>query len=55
MTRRSLPIGHSELPQAPLKARTHADKYRGSGRPIICRVEFSRDARNVVSFQVERA
>ncbi len=41
---------------AQLKARRYADKYRGSGQPIhLVAVEFSRDARNVVSFQVERA
>lgn len=41
---------------AQLKANRYADKYRESGRPIhLVAVEFSRDARNLVSFQVERA
>ena len=41
---------------AQLKERRYADKYRGSGRPIhLIAVEFSKDARNVASFQVERA
>jgi hypothetical protein len=39
-----------------LKERCYADKYRGAGRPIyLVAVEFSRDARNVTSFEVERA
>ena len=40
---------------AQLKARRYADKYRGSGEPIhLVGVEFSRDTRNVVGFEVER-
>ena len=39
---------------AQLKARRYADKYRGAGEPIhLVAVEFSRDARNVVGFEVE--
>ena len=39
---------------AQLKERRYADKYRGSGEPIhLVAVEFSRDARNVVAFEVE--
>ena len=37
-----------------LKARRYADKYRGAGEPIhLVAVEFSRDARNLVGFEVE--
>ena len=39
---------------AQLKERRYADKYRGTGEPIhLVAVEFSRDARNVVAFEVE--
>ncbi len=39
-----------------LKTRRYADKYRGAGQPIyLVAVEFSRDSRNVTSFEVERA
>ena len=39
---------------AQLKARGYADKYRGAGEPIhLVGVEFSRDTRNVVAFEVE--
>ena len=39
---------------AQLKARRYADKYRGAGEPIhLVAVEFSRDTRNVVGFEVE--
>ena len=39
-----------------LKARRYADKYRDLGEPIhLVGVEFSREARNVVAFEVERA
>ena len=39
-----------------LKARRYADKYRALGQPIhLVAVEFSRDARNVTAFEVERA
>ena len=41
---------------AQLRERRYADKYRGSGDPIyLIAVEFSRDARNVTAFDVERA
>ena len=41
---------------AQLKEKRYADKYRGSGKPIhLIAVEFSKDARNVVAFEVERA
>ena len=41
---------------AQLKARRYADKYRDLGEPIhLVGVEFSREARNVVGFEVERA
>ena len=41
---------------AQLKERRYADKYRGTGDPIhLVAVEFSRDTRNVVAFEVERA
>ena len=40
---------------AQLKDRRYADKYRGLGEPIyLVAVEFSRESRNVVSFEVER-
>ena len=40
---------------AQLKARRYADKYRALGQPItLIGVEFSREARNVVGFEVER-
>ena len=39
---------------AQLKARRYAEKYRGAGEPIhLVAVEFSRDTRNVVAFEVE--
>ena len=39
-----------------LKENRYADKYRGSDEPIhLVAVEFSRDARNVVGFEVERS
>ncbi len=39
---------------AQLKARGYAEKYRGAGEPVhLVAVEFSRDARNVVAFEVE--
>ena len=41
---------------AQLKDRRYADKYRGAGEPIhLVAVEFSKDTRNVVAFEVERA
>ena len=41
---------------AQLKERRYADKYRALGRAIhLIAVEFSKDARNVAAFQVERA
>ena len=41
---------------AQLKERRYADKYRDLGQPIhLVAVEFSKDARNVAAFQVERA
>ena len=40
---------------AQLKERRYADKYRATGEPIhLVAVELSRDARNVVRFEVER-
>ena len=37
-----------------LKASRYAEKYRGAGAPIhLVAVEFSRDTRNVVAFEVE--
>ena len=40
---------------AQLKHRRYADKYRSLGQPIwLVGVEFSKDARNVVGFEVER-
>ena len=39
-----------------LKEKRYADKYRSSGEPVyLIAVEFSKDARNVVAFEVERA
>ena len=39
-----------------LKARRYADKYRAPDQPIyLIAAEFSRDARNLASFEVERA
>ena len=41
---------------AQLKIRRYADKYRNLGEPIhLVAVEFSRETRNVVAFEVERA
>jgi len=41
---------------AQLKERRYADKYRGLGQPIhLIAVEFSKDARNLAAFEVERA
>ena len=41
---------------AQLKDKRYADKYRDLGQPIhLIAVEFSKDARNVAAFQVERA
>ena len=38
------------------RERGYADKYRGSGEPVhLIAVEFSKDTRNVVAFEVERA
>ena len=40
---------------AQLKAKRYADKYRGPGQPIyLVAVEFSKDARNLAAFEVER-
>ena len=39
---------------AQLKERRYADKFRGAVEPIhVVAVEFSRDTRNVVAFDVE--
>ena len=39
---------------AQLKERRYAEKYRGAGEPLhLVAVEFSRDTRNVVAFEVE--
>ena len=39
-----------------LKRRRYADKYRAFGQPIwLVGVEFSREARNLAAFEVERA
>ena len=41
---------------AQLKERRYADKYRGLGQPTyLVAVEFSREARNLAAFEVERA
>ena len=41
---------------AQLRAKRYADKYRGRGEPIhLVGVEFSRETRNIVAFDVERA
>ena len=41
---------------AQLKERGYADKYRASGNPIyLIGVEFSKEARNLTAFEVERA
>ena len=41
---------------AQLKSKRYADKYRDSGQPIhLVAVEFSKDARNLAAFEVERA
>ena len=40
---------------AQLKERRYADKYRALGQPIhLIGVEFSKDERNIVAFDVER-
>ena len=39
---------------AQLKEKRYADKYQGLGEPIhLIAVEFSKDTRNVVTFEVE--
>ncbi|WP_201739296.1 PD-(D/E)XK nuclease domain-containing protein, partial [Tepidimonas charontis] len=39
---------------AQLKARSYADKYRADGRPLhLVGIEFSRQQRNVVGFEVQ--
>ena len=39
-----------------LKAKAYAEKYRGEGLPImLIWVEFSRDSRNIVGFEIEAA
>ena len=39
-----------------LKAKAYAEKYRGQGWPItLIGVEFSRDSRNIVGFEIEAA
>ena len=39
-----------------LKAKGYAEKYRDRDEPIhLVGVEFSRDTRNIVAFEVERA
>ena len=39
-----------------LKAKGYADKYRALGQPIhLIGVEFSRESRNIVGFEVEQA
>ena len=41
---------------AQIKARGYADKYRQPGRPVhLIGVEFSREARNIATFEVEQA
>ena len=41
---------------AQLQERRHADKYRGLGQPVhLIAVEFDKDARNVVAFEVAQA
>ena len=41
---------------AQLQERGYADKYRSLGQPIyLIGVEFSKETRNLASFQVERA
>ena len=41
---------------AQLKEKRYADKYRALGQPIhLIAVEFSKDTRNLVAFDVERA
>ena len=49
----STPVGTA---MAQLKDRRYADKYRDRGQPIhLVAVEFSKQARNLASFEVERA
>ena len=39
-----------------LKERRYAEKYLSSGEPVhLIGIEFSRETRNVVAFDVERA
>ena len=46
---------HASL-MAQLKSRRYADKYPNLGQPIhLVAVEFSKDARNLAAFEVERA
>ena len=41
---------------AQLNEKGYADKYRSPGQPIhLIAVEFSKEARNVATFEVERA
>ena len=48
--------GSEGAAMAQLKDRRYADEYRGLGQPIwLIAVEFSKDARNLTSLEVERA
>ena len=56
VVRLSFGSGNFTEPLAQVKARGYADKYRQPGRPIhLIGVEFSREARNIAAFEVERA
>ena len=51
MTRRRLPLGIQTFRKI-----REGDKYRDLGEPIhLIGVEFSRETRNIVAFDVERA
>ena len=48
--------GSEGAAMAQLKDRRYADKYRGLGQPIwLITLEFSKDARNLTSLDVDRA
>lgn len=49
-------IGGPRAARGQLKEKRYADKYRGSGQPIcLIAVEFSRETRNLATFEVEHA
>ena len=53
---KSVPKGATGEALAQIREKGYADKYRHPGRPLhLIGVEFSRESRNIVAFEVERA